>query len=282
MLENLVVLILVCAAAVTAVIVRRYGRFMETRARLIEHIKAAAPEMVPGGPTDIGFTVSVLGAEVDVDLASLLRQRPPWLAEELWFGRVLDELRATVPVPGAPPYALVRDRILPLLKPTSYAALFERYPAPLRLVWRAFVPGVAITYVIGGAHDRIQVTARTLELWDETPDMLHSVALANLRAQTAHLLAELGGPQSRYEHLDGLDASRILVADLIVPPHMNDPLIAIPEETVLLIAPASGRAALASEAAARYTAASRPLSPGVFRATVAGPAGLDVRPASGG
>jgi hypothetical protein len=142
------------------------------------------------------------------------------------------------------------------------------------------VPGVAVTYVINNPHDRILVTEHTLDLWGIAPDTLHEVAVSNLRAQTAHLLTELGGPQARYEHLDGLDATRILVADLVLPPGIDEPLIAIPEETVMLIAAAAERAALTAEAAARHAAAARPICPYVFQMTVAGPVPLDGRPAA--
>jgi hypothetical protein len=278
MLDVIIVLGLVIAAVVAAGIIWSYRRFVETRSRLIEHMKNAAPEMIAIGPTDAGFAVSMLGTDVEVDLATLLRRRPARIAERDWFDRVIDDLRTRVPVPEAPPYLLIRDRIVPQLKPTSYVEVFERYPLPLRLVWRPFVPGVAITYVVNNPHDRVLVTARTLEVWGEAPEALHALAVTNLRAHTAHLLTELGGPQRRYEHLDGLDATRILVADLVVPPGIDEPVIAIPEETVMLVAPALDRAALAAETAARYGAATRPICSHVFQVTAAGLVLLDARP----
>ena len=271
MLDTMIVAVLVMAVLAAAAVMWSYKRFAATRARLLDYIKTAAPEITVVSLTDIGFTAQVLGTEIDVDLAALARRRPTGISDYEWFDRVIAGLRAQVPVPGAPPYLLIRDRIVPQLKPRGYVEIFEQYPPAHRLVWRPFVPGVAITYVINNPHDRIAVTVQTLEVWGESPDALHTLAVENLRANTAHLLTELDGPQARYEHLDGLDATRILVADLLVPPGIADPVIAIPEETVMLIATASEQAALAAEAAARHKASTRPISSRLFRVTRSGP-----------
>lgn len=265
MLEILVLAVVLAAAVAAGAVAWSYRRFMALRRRALEHLRAAAPEMAVAGLTDVGFTVAVLGTEVEVDLASLARQRPRTEAEAVWLDRVVAGIRAQVPAPRPAPYALVEDRVLPQLKPAAYAEVFDRYPPPLRLVWRPFAPGAVVTYVIGAPHQRTAITAGVLRAWGVDPDALHARALENLRRETAHMLEEIGGPRRRYEHLDGFDATRILVADLIVPEGIADPLVAIPEETVLLIAPASEQAALAAEAATRQAAADRPLSPHLFR-----------------
>jgi hypothetical protein len=238
---------------------------------LLAHVRQVAPEITVRKLTDVGFVAGVLGSDVTVDLATLVRRRPRGMPEAAWFDRVLDRIRSQVPVPQAPPYTLVMDRVLPLLKPASYVALFGRYPPALRLAWRAFSDDVAVTYVIAGRHERTLVTASTLEAWQVDLDTLHRQALANLRAQTLHLLEEIGGPRTRYEHLDGWEAARTLVADLLIPADVPDPVIAIPEETVLLIVSAHEREVLAAEAAARHAASSRPISPRLFRLSPAGP-----------
>lgn len=275
MLEAIIVVVVLGATLAMAAVAWSYRRFAAMRGRLVEHMRTAAPEVSLEGPTDAGMTVAVLGSRIEVDLATLWRQRRRGLAEGSWFDEVIRGIRARVPVPEAPPYPLVADRILPVLKPTAYVETFEHYPSPLRLAWRPLAPDAAVTYVIGGVHQWTIVTAGMPQAWGLSADALHALALENLRLQTARMLADLGGPQPRYEHLDGFDAARILVADLIVPPAIADPLLAIPEETVLLVAPASERSALAAEAAGRYRASARPLSPHVFRPTPAGPVAFD-------
>lgn len=248
-----------------------YRGFAAQRARLLAYLGQAAPEMTVRRLTEVGFVAGVLGADVTVDLATLARRRPRGMPEPAWFDQVLDRIRYQVPVPQAPPYALVMDRVLPLLKPAAYTALFERYPPALRLVWRAFSDDVVVTYVIAGRHERTLVTASALEAWQVDPKSLHEQAVVNLRAQTLHLLEEIGGRRARYENLDGWEATRILVADLVVPAGVIDPVIAIPEETILLIAPGTERGILAAQAAAAHAASSRPISPRLFHPSPWGP-----------
>ena len=154
---------------------------------------------------------------------------------------------------------------MPLLKPMTYVALFERYPHALRLAWRPFAQDVALTYAITAMDQRTIVTQGVLEAWAQSVDTVHGLAVGNLRQQSEHILEEIGGRRMRYEHLDGFDATRILVADLLVPQDLEDPFMAIPEETALLIAPASERAALQAEATSRHAASTRPLTPALFR-----------------
>ncbi len=271
MLETVIVIVVLVAALAAGTFAWTYRRFSATRARLIAYLRRAAPEMAVGGLTNVGFSVQVLGTEIDVDLATLARRRPPAISERAWFDQVIDGIRARVPTAAAAPYPLVADRILPLLKPTVYAAIFDRYPPALRLAWRPLTPDVAVTYVVAGRDQRTVVTSGMIEAWAIGVEALHDRSVENLRKQTMHLLAELGGPRVRYEHIDGYDATRILVADLIVPAQIADPLIAIPDETVLLVAPSSDRAALAAETAARHATSARPLSPVVLQPSACGP-----------
>ncbi len=275
MLETAIVVAIVLAALVVSAVGWSYRRFAGVRARLLEYLGQAAPEITVRALTEVGFAAVALGNEVDVDLATLARRRPRGMSERQWFDQVLDGVRARVPVPPAPPYPLIMDRVLPLLKPAAYVRVFDRYPPPLRLAWRVLPGDVTVTYVVAGMHQRTLVTASMVEAWGVSLEALHTQAVENLRKQTAHLLEEIGGPRARYEHLDGLEATRILVADLIVPPDVTDPVIAVPEETVLLIAPARERVALAAEAAARHADSTRPVSPLVFRLSAAGPVPLE-------
>lgn len=265
MAEPVVVIAIVLAALAISAVAISYRRFADLRSRFADYARTAAPEMTIEAPTDTGWRLRILGAEVNLDLASLARRRPRGQAERAWFDQIIDEIRATIPAPRVPPFALVRDQIVPLLKPVGYVEVFERYPQGQRLIWRTLSDHVRITYAVSGIHQFTAITDAALAAWSLTADALHALALENLRAQTRRLLDEIGGPRRRYEHLDGMDATRLLVADLIVPPDITDALLAIPEETVLLAAPAAERADLAAEAAERHTATTRPLTPALFR-----------------
>lgn len=274
--ETVAVIVGVAVALLFSAVALSYRRFTGARAQVIAYLEAAAPEIAIEALTDTGFRARVLGSAVDVDLATLLRRRGRGTPDQVWLDHVLAGIRARVPLPEPPPFALIRERILPQVKPLAYVEIFDRYPDLQRLVWRPLAPGIAVTYVIAALHQTTAITRQALTVWGTSPGDLHDLAIANLRAQARRLLEELGGPRARYEHLDGFDATRILIADEVVPKDLLDPLVAIPEESVLLAAPSSERDALQAEAAARYAAAARPLSAVLFRLGPAGPVPVDL------
>jgi hypothetical protein len=261
----------VAAGVAVAATVWWYRRFVRLRSGFVAHIEREAPEMTVRGTTATGVRVEILGVGADIDLASLARRRPKGLSNAQWFAHVADELRAQAPRPNIPPLALVQDRILPMLRPTGYARLFDHYRPAQRMAWRSVDAHVAVTYVVTGMHQVTAVTEAAREAWALTGQALHDLAVTNLRAETAHVLAELNGPRRVYEHIDAFDATRLLVADMLVPDDVGDPVFAIPEETVLALAPRVEQARLAGEAVSRHAAATRPLSPMLYRFSPNGP-----------
>src|SRR5256712_10175407 len=80
-----------------------------------------------------------------------------------------------------------------------------------------------------------------------------------------HILDEIGGPRAEYVSLDGFDAARLLVADLLVPAGVVDPLLAIPHEHACLIAPTADRHHIARRAQRMFETARVPLTPRLYR-----------------
>jgi hypothetical protein len=251
-----------------------HTRFRQLRRDFVAFVSREAPEMTVGGTTPTGVLIEVLGVGSNVDLASLARQRPSGLTNAQWFAHITDGLRSRAPQPGIPPLALVQDRILPLLRPTGYARLFDRYGPAQRMVWRALDDGVAVTYVVTGMHQVTSVTEAARDAWTMTGQALHDLAIVNLRAHTAHVLAEMDGPRRVYEHVDVFDATRLLVGDMLVPADVKDPVFAVPEETVLAIAPRAEQTDLEILARARHASAARPLSPSLYRLGPDGPVAI--------
>jgi hypothetical protein len=248
-----------------------HRRFARLRRALADFIGREAPDITIRGHTPTGVTVEVLGVAADIDFASLARRRPTGRTDAEWFAEITDGLRRRAPQPNIPPLALVQDRILPLLRPIGYARLFDRYGSGQRMVWRHMDDGVAVTYVVTGLHQVTVVTEAAREAWTMSTEALHDLALVNLRAETSHMLSELDGPRRVYEHIDAFDATRLLVADMLVPADVNDAVFAIPEETVLMIAPRSEHETLAARARRRHASAVRPLSPLLYRLGPRGP-----------
>lgn len=244
---------------------RRHDRF---RSWAIARLREVHPDLVVVHETPVEITGRLAGVPVRLDLASFfrrLRGRP----DDAAFDQTVDAMRAALPPPAAPPFHYVRGAVLPLIKPAAFAEVYRRYPPPLHLVALPFAEGLVVVYAILGFQQIIYVTAGMQQAWQTTPEELHRLALENLRRRTEHLLMELGGPQTAYAHLDGFEAARILIPDLVTPPGVADPLLALPDEHVLLVGDARDAARLAQEAAAAYAGARLPLSPAVFRFTEA-------------
>jgi hypothetical protein len=214
----------------------------------------------------------VSGLPLEVDLLETyifrIRHREP---AETAYDRVVVGLRHRVPPVSPPPLPLVADRILPLLKREEDLRLLHGYRQQHRRVRTPFPAGLAVAYVIEGQFQITVITEGMLSAWGIGTTDLYALALANLRTKTAHLLDELGGPQTEYIALDGFDAARLLVADLIIPSGIADPVLAIPHEHACLIAAATDAAALAARAAGMHETVELPLTAQVFTLSPDGP-----------
>lgn len=259
---------LALAAALALVWVRRrYDRF---RSWAVARLRDVHPDLIVVHDTPAEITGRLAGVPIRLDLAALVRRlrgRP----DDAGFDQIVEAMRAALPAPEAPPFHDVRGAVLPLIKLAAFADLYRRYPPALHLTALPFAEGLVVVYAILGFQQIIYVTWGMQQTWQRTTEELHHLALENLRRRTEHLLMELGGPKRAYAHLDGFEAARILIPDLVTPPGVADPLLAIPDEHVLLVADARDAARLAREAAAAYAGARSPLSPAVFRLREASP-----------
>jgi len=267
------VLLLLAAAGIAVV---RYSLgFLRFRARVRAALDAT-PDIRWQRWTGRGLAVAVSGYALELDLIpTYLHARLPRVRERALLEELADALRRRIPPGAIPPLPLVRDRILPVLKPVRALPPDRGYLPENVLIRRALDPEVSIAYVMEGQFRMTYVSAGMLRAWDLGADALHALAVENLRERTAHLLDEIGGPRREYVALDGYDASRLLVADLLVPPGLRDPLFAIPHEHACLLAPAGERAALRAAAEAAHRTATLPLSTALYRWTGAGPASIE-------
>ena len=240
---------------------RRYDHF---RAWTITRLRDAHPDLLIEWATPTVLTGRLMGVPVRLDFPTLFR-RLRGRAETAALDGVIDRMRAAIPAPDPPPFAYVRGAILPLIKRAAFAEVYQRYPLPLRPAALPFAEDLVVVYAVLGFQQITFVTAGMQQTWQVGAADLHRLALENLRRRTEHLLAELGGPQTAYEHLDGFEASRILIPDLVAPSRGGDPLLAIPDEHVLLVAGADEAERLAKAAGDAYAAARSPLTPAIFR-----------------
>ena len=222
--------------------------------------------------TAAGMVCAVLGYNLEIDLLSTYAVR--WrrrLSEAALFEELAAALRQQVPPVVPPPFPLVRDRVIPLLKRTAALPPLTGYVHENRMVRRTLDDQISIVYVIEGHHRMTLVTEAMPEAWQITLDELQQLAVRNLRARTRHILDEIGGPRAEYVSLDGFDAARLLVADLMVPAGVVDPLLAIPHEHACLIAPTAERHQIARRAQSMFETSRVPLTSRLYRPSPSGP-----------
>jgi hypothetical protein len=251
-------------AVVVAVFVLHRG-FIRFRRRVRVYLEHSG-DIAWRQDTRLGAIWAVLGYDLDVDLLATyvyhLRRRGD---ESVLLADLAAALRARVPAVAMPPFPLVRDRILPLLKQTYSLPPIDGYVRENRILRRRLDDGISIVYAIEGQHRITLVTDGMPTAWEIDVEELHDLAVQNLRARTRHLLDEIGGPSAAYVDLDGFDAARLLVADLIVPAAITHPVFAIPHEHACLIAEATARGALAAEAEALFRISRSPLTTRLYR-----------------
>ncbi|HEY3248978.1 MAG TPA: hypothetical protein VGK88_11880 [bacterium] len=258
------------AAAIAVAAWRLRVGFVGFRERFRAYL-AGCPDIVWRTSTVNGFVCAVSGVSLEVDLLEsyVYRLRRRGDEAEL-FGRVSAGLRHRVPPATPPPFPLVRDRVLPLIKREADLIMSRGYRTqhvPVRSPWAA---GLVVAYVIEDQFQMTYVTEGMMSAWGIGTADLHRLAIENLRAHTQHLLDELGGPQADYIELDGYEAARVLAADLIIPHQTRAPILAIPHEHACLTGSADRSEVVAGRALAMYDAADHPLTPMLFSVSAAG------------
>ena len=251
--------------------VRHAAGFLAFRTRVRASLQAT-PDIRWQRWTRRGLAVSVWGYALELDLIPtylhLRLRRPP---EPTLLSELADALRRRVPAASAAPLLLVRDRILPVLKRPGGLPPVQGYLPQNALARRPLDERITVAYVVEGQFRMTYITAGMLGVWNLNGGGLHRLALENLRARTRHLLEEIGGPRREYIALDGYDAARLLVGDLLVPPDVTDAMFAIPHEHACLVAPSAEQAALRAAAEKAHRGASRPLTAALYRWTEKGP-----------
>lgn len=259
----------IALVAAAAAVVMRTG-FVRFRRRLRAYLERTG-DIEWRRDTAGGGVCAVLGYELELDLLGTFAYRLRRRAEEpALFAELAGELRGKVPPVSPPPFPLVRDRIFPLLKRSVFLPVPHGYAPENRIVRHPLDDDVCIAYVIEGQHKVTYVTEGMLPVWGVSGDALHDLALSNLRTRTSHILDEIGGRRAEYVSLDGFDAARALVAELIIPAGLDPPLLAIPDEHACLIAAASDRVRLSARAQELFATARVPLTPRLYRHTPSG------------
>ncbi len=245
--------------------------FLRFRTRVFAYL-SGCPDIRWSEKTPTTVACAVLGYPLEADLlTTYIYQRRTRMDETRLLQDFVHELRSQVPPVPVPPFTQVRELIFPSLKRTERVIPAAGYRPENHVVQTALDLDVRVIYVIDSFRGLLFITEGMMIEWKIERDVLHTLALANLRRRTQHMLDELGGRRTEYVALDGYDATRILIADLIVPDMIDQPVIAIPHEHACLIGRLHDAPILAARAASEYQRARVPLTPRLYRPTPAGP-----------
>ncbi len=124
-------------------------------------------------------------------------------------------LREAVPPRAEQDFQALADRVYPMLKPAELLAAVRERGVPM-LVYRDFLGGLIITYVIDEERSVAYINEHHLERWNISALDLHQRALENLRRrtldQTKYVTFGEGERQVFiFNSGDGYDATRLLL-----------------------------------------------------------------------
>lgn len=131
------------------------------------------------------------------------------IREELPRGRVADR------------FEQVADKVYPMLKRPDILLQVRERNIPM-LAWTSFLADLVITYVLESDRNVSYINEDHLERWELGEQELHQRAVANLRQRTKgkSQVTMVGENEQRlfiYSTMDGYDATRLLLPDLILP-----------------------------------------------------------------
>ncbi len=152
-------------------------------------------------------------------------------------------------------FAVLRGRVLPMLKPISLLLLVHERQLPM-LVYRPFLADLIITYVIDEPARLVYLNEQHLERWGLAEHELYSEALANLRRRTEErgTYTVTGQGATRliiFKAQDGFDATRLLLPDLLGRWRSELPgnlVIGVPDRDFLILFSDADREVLANVA----------------------------------
>ncbi|NWG21152.1 MAG: DUF1444 family protein [Chloroflexi bacterium] len=117
-------------------------------------------------------------------------------------------------------FAALSRRIFPMLKPIELLMNVRDRHLPM-LVYREFLAGLIVTYVIDEERSVAYLNEDHVEHWGITEQDVHDLAIRNLRHRTDERVryTSVGSGEQRlliFNSGDGYDATRLLLTDILV------------------------------------------------------------------
>ncbi len=132
---------------------------------------------------------------------------------------IVSVLTRDIPIRDRSDFALLRERIFPMLKPIGLLAFVRERRLPM-LVYRPFLADLIITYVVDEPQSVAYINEQHLEQWGVSEREIHETALRNLRQRTDErtpymMVGEDEHQLFMYNSQDGYDATRLLLTDIL-------------------------------------------------------------------
>jgi uncharacterized protein YtpQ (UPF0354 family) len=159
------------------------------------------------------------GADVTADLTNFYSaySRDPAQLDVVFetFARVMLGIQ---PDRSASDYAMLADRIYPMLKPLEMLVEVRERKLPM-LAYREFLADLMIAYVIDEERSVAYINEEHLDRWSLSAHDLHEQSLVNLRRRTEQVkYTTVGAGEQQlfiFNSGDGYDASRLLLSDVL-------------------------------------------------------------------
>ncbi|MGB9752838.1 MAG: DUF1444 domain-containing protein [Roseiflexus castenholzii] len=128
-------------------------------------------------------------------------------------------LTRDIPARDRGDFAVLRERLFPMLKPIGLLAFVRDRRLPM-LVYRPFLADLIITYVVDEPQSVAYINEQHLDQWGVSERDIHEAALRNLRRRTDERVpyAMIGEDDQRlfiFNSNDGYDATRLLLTDIL-------------------------------------------------------------------
>lgn len=132
---------------------------------------------------------------------------------------IVSVLTRDIPARDRSDFALLRERIFPMLKPIGLLAFVHDRNLPM-LVYRPFLADLIITYVVDEPQSVAYINEQHLEQWGVSEREIHDLALRNLRRRTDEdaPYTMVGKDEQQlfiFNSNDGYDAARLLLTDIL-------------------------------------------------------------------
>jgi uncharacterized protein YtpQ (UPF0354 family) len=191
----------------------QFAGYMEKRLTLEDAIEVL-------GRNGLQLQLRVNGAEQTADLTNFHTAyvRNPEQLDTI-VRNFVEAALGLVPDRAVGDFAVLAERVYPMIKPLDLLVRVREHNLPM-LVYREFLAGLMIVYVVDEPRSVTFINETHLDHWEVDITEVHKQAIKNLRRRTIEQVdyVVVGEGEQRiyiYNSGDGYDATRLLLSDVL-------------------------------------------------------------------